>query len=131
MPTEALERAVGRFGLVRPVAELDRGEQRGEPQQPGRDLAEQELVRAEREAEREQHGDRERQDRAQRGPAAELGPQVLGGDRLGDPQAHDGAAAGAGAGAWAGAQAAAWAAPVAVGVLGGGATRSRRGRPAG
>src|SRR5262249_4027648 len=68
-----------------------RREQRGEPQQRRRRPGEEQPVRAQGEAEREQHRGRKRKDRAHRGPAARLGPQVLGDDRLSDPQAHDGA----------------------------------------
>src|SRR5262249_19067892 len=53
-------------------------------------LGEEQPIRAQGEAEREQHRGSERQDRARRGPAAQLGPQVLGDNRLGDPQAHAG-----------------------------------------
>src|SRR6185437_7160618 len=41
--------------------------------------------------EREKHRDRKRKDGAYGGSAAYLRPQILGGDCLGDPQAHHGA----------------------------------------
>src|SRR5215469_9453098 len=90
---QALQRIVCRFVLIGPVAQLHRGEQCGEPQQRRCRLGEEQPVRSQGEAEREQHRGRERKDRAHRGPAAHLRPQILGEDRLGGPHAHDGATA--------------------------------------
>ena len=91
---QALQRVVRRFVLIGPVAQLHGGEQRGEPQQRRCRLGEEQPVRSQGEAEREQHRGRKRKDRAHSGSAAHLGPQILGDDRLGDPQAHDGATRG-------------------------------------
>src|SRR5947208_5009299 len=88
---QALKRIIRGFVLIRPVAQTDGGEQGGEPQQRRCRLGEEQPVRSQGEAEREQHRGRERKHRAHRGPGAHFGPQILGDDRLGDPEAHDGA----------------------------------------